>query len=130
VRLRKVSRRLRVPCSRIEKSLQLEKELAFCPQTFISPELRSKHGDLRWHDQISSIENQEIGDVRDLLNHSESLETHIYVGKDQPLDLLHAERLTGVKNVNVHLIDNCGHDVSQYLRDSGQLNNIIARLLA
>jgi hypothetical protein len=107
-----------------------EKVLAFCPQTFISPELRSKHGDLRWQDQVSSIENQEIGDVKQLLDHSESLETHIYVGKDHPLDLLHAERLTGVKNVNVHLIDNCGHNVAQYLRDGGQLNKIIARLLA
>lgn len=107
-----------------------EKVLAFCPQTFISPELRSKHGDLRWQDQVSSIENQEIGDVKQLLDHSESLETHIYVSKDHPLDLLHAERLTGVKNVNVHLIDNCGHNVAQYLRDGGQLNKIIARLLA
>jgi hypothetical protein len=107
-----------------------EKVLAFCPQTFISPELRFKHGDCRWQDQVSAIENQEIGDLKDLLNHSESLETHIYVGKDQPLDLLHAQRLAGVKNLNVHLIDNCGHNVSQYLRDSGQLNKIVARLLA
>lgn len=106
------------------------KVLAFCPQTFISPELRSKHGDLRWQEQLTSIEIQEIGDVKQLLNDSEGLETHIYVGKDQPLDLLHAERLTGVKNVNVYLVDNCGHNVAQYLRDSGQLNEIIARLLA
>jgi hypothetical protein len=100
------------------------------PPDLYSPELRPKHGDLRWQEQISSIENQEIGDVKELLNHSESLETHIYVGKDQPLDLLHAQRLTGVKNVNVHLIDNCGNNVPQLLRDSGQLHKIIARLLA
>jgi predicted esterase YcpF (UPF0227 family) len=107
-----------------------EKILTFCPQTFISPDLRTKHGDHRWQDQIDSIEIQEFADVAELLNHSKSLETHIYVGKDQPLDLIHAQRVAGVKNVAVHLIEGCGHNVSQFLLDSGRLNTIIDQFLA
>jgi hypothetical protein len=80
-----------------------DKVLAFCPQTFISPELRFEHDDCRWVEQMHAIEFADYSGTAQFMSRSNRPEIHVYVGEDSRLDLLHAQRLAGTENVTVHL---------------------------
>lgn len=51
---------------------------------------------------------------------------HIYYGRDNDIDSRHAEYLDGLPRVTLHPQPLSHHDVARYLRDTGELSNILA----
>jgi pimeloyl-ACP methyl ester carboxylesterase len=99
--------------------------LAISPQTFISPSLRREHSDFRWATQIGSIRNPCVEDLRPLLQGSCCPKVSIYVGESDRFDRIHAARLEDIPQVQVHVLEHCGHDAATCLRDRGMLLPIL-----
>ncbi len=106
------------------------KALAFAPQTFITPALREQYGDLRWKKQLEEIKHIADGDLEFLTKAPHPPEIRIYAGREEELDALHARRLAGTRNIAINLIEGSGHNISRFLRESGQLEAIIKESLA
>ena len=102
----------------------LDRAVVFSPQTFIDPHLREEHGDTRWQTQMNEIPKIHIGDLRSLLS-TNRLVVDVYAGEKTALDVAHAQHLKGLQTVNIHLLSDCGHDVSKWLRSQGKLEEII-----
>jgi hypothetical protein len=103
--------------------------IAFGPQTFITDELRTRHGDERWPRNIERIhrtipEADRTLDVADVVAAAPGTPVHVYVGTREPLDPVHADHLAGFPNVHVERFD-CGHNVAKHLRDTGVLDQIV-----
>lgn len=118
-------------------ALGADRALAFGPQTFTSTRLRRWYRDHRWTTEIGSIDDLDQSLVcRDLLpvvrrtaraGRSPSIDIH--VGRDSRIDRVHARRLRRVANVTVHAHAG-GHNVAKELRDRGELDAILARLVS
>jgi len=106
--------------------------IAFSPQTFISPELRSRHRDFRWNEQIKatyrrSISKNETWDLFPLLLRlSKNIKTSIYVSKEDRLDHIHALHLKDVQCTKLIELERGGHNLVKTLRDQGILPAIMS----
>lgn len=112
--------------------LKTGEAIAFAPQSFISNDLRNKHNDDRWSEEVENTFNltkdkKRIFDLRTfLLNNNGIQKTSIFVSKDNQLDLIHSNHLKDLDNIAVFEFDNGGHGIAKLLRDKGELPNIIS----
>ena len=109
--------------------LNVDKVVAFSPQSFIDEANRKQHRDSRWHDKISRAHkyqgsNTEYFDLVPYLKIA-SFDTKIsvYYGVLEKLDKLHAERLKGYVELNPY--PDLDHTVARVLRDRGELKEIL-----
>ncbi len=106
--------------------------IAFAPQTFISPFLRSKYKDTRWERQIGnahkkSLCKRKVWDLRPLLLRANGRhKISIFVSKEDKLDHIHASYLGGVSGVTIYEFDGGGHGIVKLLRDEGKLPAIMS----
>jgi hypothetical protein len=104
---------------------------AFVPQTFICPDKRARLGDDRWPEKIAALHgDRRPGDIYDLAawiaERHPGLAAQIHVSAEDRLDLLHAEALADLKNVNIHRYGGGGgHELVRWLRDEGKLATIL-----
>lgn len=110
--------------------LQCGKTIAFSPQTFVCPEKRLKYGDQRWPLKIAAMHNtRAVTDIYDLKpwiqNRFPEMRASVYVSASHALDALHANELSGFKNINIHRFTEAGHDLVTRLRDDGHLAQIL-----
>ena len=105
--------------------------IAFAPQTFISPLLRLRHGDIRWPIQIAntyvrSVLKKKYWDLKPfLLDTKAERKISIFVAKDHRLDYIHARHLDCISSVNIYEFESGGHGVVKLLRDEGKLSAIM-----
>ncbi|MFN8594401.1 MAG: hypothetical protein U0031_23360 [Thermomicrobiales bacterium] len=105
--------------------------LAFSPQTFIDPEQRQRAGDDRWAEQIDNLHATMAGrdpilDLYPILPELEGETRYqIHVSDDDPLDLLHAERIADRGGVELTIHPRGGHRLVKTLRDRGLLQPMI-----
>jgi hypothetical protein len=74
--------------------------------------------------EIDQIPQIYLGDLRPIVVKT-NLEIDIYAGEKTNLDVIHARHLDGIKNVHIHLLAECGHDASKWLRKQGKLDKLI-----
>jgi hypothetical protein len=102
--------------------LNVDKVLAFSPQTFISKKLRHKYGDLRWKKILQNFTNGK--DIySDVLNNDKTL-FEIHVGQ-YPQDLIHVSFFEGRENVNIIKHPHKDHETAPVLRRQGKLEKIL-----
>lgn len=105
--------------------------IAFAPQTLIGPLARRRVNDRRWHRQMLKmyLRRGPLRRTYDLRSFSETAtgptRIRIFVGTDDPLDVLHAEHLALGRNVELNRIEGASHDAVKKLRDSGKLIQIL-----
>jgi hypothetical protein len=106
--------------------------IAFAPQTFVSPELRTKHRDDRWAMQIAEMHEKcrhrrmEL-DLRPLLlGREEQRKISVFVSRDDKLDYLHALHIKDIPGVIFHEMGGGGHNVVKLLRAEGKLPAIMS----
>jgi pimeloyl-ACP methyl ester carboxylesterase len=98
--------------------------IAFAPQTFISPQLRTLHNDRRWRKEIAITHASNSGrDIYDVKPWSRN--ANMFVSMDQPLDIIHAEYLQDCPNVRIHRFPKGGHSTVVHCRDQGLLPSIL-----
>ncbi len=106
--------------------------IAFAPQTFISPYLRFKYHDHRWKDNIAhtyktSFFKKKSWDLKKLLLKKKGHQKiHIFVSRDDTLDLIHARHLANLPCVSLFEFRQGGHGVVKYLKDIGKLPEIMS----
>lgn len=105
--------------------------IAFAPQTFISSELRQKHKDNRWSEQIYNVlslptTKKEAHDLGGLLNERPGCNISIFVARDNTLDLSHSTHIKKCPGVQIYEFDTGGHELVRELRNDGKLAQIIA----
>lgn len=114
----------------IGSELGVHKILAFSPQTFIGRWKRLRYNDSRWSKQMKRIHRQvsssKYFDLLKLLKqqHKKVVPIKIYYGLDDPLDVIHAERLAKIPGLSLNGM-NGDHNVVKTLRDRGNLVEII-----
>jgi len=109
---------------------------SFSPVTFIGPVARVIHRDRRapklfWRALFSANANPAYYDLLKVLRRRGlQTEFHIYYcpnGYFGRLDKLHAERMASFPNVELHLLEEGGHELVKLLRDSGELREILRK---
>ncbi|MBF2097800.1 MAG: hypothetical protein IGQ88_05410 [Gloeomargaritaceae cyanobacterium C42_A2020_066] len=106
--------------------------IAFCPQTFISPWLRFRHGDNRWRGHVIrtygiSLFKSKAWNLRPLVAKAKGrLKLSIYVCSKNSLDCIHAKHLAGLPNVQIYTFPKGGHFIAKYLKKEGYLPAILA----
>jgi hypothetical protein len=103
---------------------------AFSPQTFIDPELRRIHNDVRFQREFESLGedmNMAYADLKPHIARS-GAPAHIYYGNRCRPDVLHAERLADLDNVTLHSFEWGNHMLVRHLRDSGWINPFLVEL--
>lgn len=111
--------------------LKTGRAVAFAPQTFVSARLRQLHGDTRWSTQIDSMHASGApGDVYELRpwidQHHPDTRADLYVSRRDALDSAHVDQLAGLAQVEIHRFPVGGHALVRWLRDQGQLAEILA----
>jgi hypothetical protein len=103
---------------------------AFSPQTFIDPELRKAHGDIRWTRLVNALGDDmdpRYADLRPVIAESEAT-CHVYYPTQVHQDVVHAEHLDGLRQVTLHPFDSDDHSLIRQLRDSGWLDGLLRRI--
>jgi hypothetical protein len=111
--------------------LQPDAVLAFAPVTFLDRRRRLRHRDRRWPEEVrrsrkASREQRQYADVAAALALGPAAEADVYYAQDMRLDVLHAERLPGVR---LHPLPGDSHALIKELRDSGELRTMLARAI-
>lgn len=108
------------------KLLEVDKILAFVPQTFISQKDLRTQGDLRFIGPIDAMHasTQVIHDDLSKFVYKDGQVTIVY-GKDELIDKIHADK---IRNATLEPYEG-GHCVVKTLRDKGILIKIIQNLL-
>jgi len=110
--------------------------IAFSPQTFVDAESRRMAGDARWTEQIDALhtampERSPTLDLLDVLPRGPgSTQFQVHVSSDDPLDLLHANRLVGLESVEIFEHERGGHRLVKTLRDRGLLQPMLLQALS
>jgi hypothetical protein len=110
--------------------------IAFSPQTFVDAENRRLSGDSRWPEQIETLHQATDGrgatlDLLDVLPHAPGKTRYqIHVSSDDPLDLIHAERIAGRGGVEIFEHQRGGHRLVKTLRDRGVLQPMLLQALS
>jgi hypothetical protein len=110
--------------------------IAFSPQTFVDAENRRLAGDARWPEQIDALHQATDGrsTTFDLLNilpvaHGKT-RYQVHVSTDDPLDLVHAQRIAGRGGVEIFEHEQGGHLLVKTLRDRGLLQPMLLQALS
>jgi len=115
---------------------QADEVIAFSPQTFVDAGNRRLAGDSRWPDQIDALHQAMRGrevtlDLLDLLpGPSGKTRYQVHVSTDDPLDLLHAQRIAGRGGVEIFEHGRGGHRLVKTLRDRGLLQPMLLQALS
>lgn len=110
-------------------SLNIDRVIAFSPQTFIDKFRRWHYKDKRWSEQIKTMhqsKTQKITNLKKLL-HSNHFNTSIgiFYSSTDKLDKLHAERLDFSKQCTLHSYNYGGHSLIKELRTNKELLKIL-----
>jgi pimeloyl-ACP methyl ester carboxylesterase len=97
--------------------LNVNKIIAFAPQTFLDKYNRDKHNDTRWENELDLLNQTKLLD----LNHIKHDNIDLYYAKDFHLDKLHAMHI----ECNLKPFEGKGHAGIKSLWFSGKLRNII-----
>lgn len=106
--------------------------IAFAPQTFISPFLRMRYGDMRWSKKIFNMYRRclfkrKIWDLKSLLLRKKcNQKISIFVSEDDQLDYIHAVHLKNISGVSIYKFNSGGHGIVRLLRDEGKLPAIMS----
>jgi pimeloyl-ACP methyl ester carboxylesterase len=115
--------------------VEVDEVHAFSPQTFINWPQRLWHLDFRWRQQIrklyqSSHLDERYLDLKPLFQSRPSkTKFHIYFCERDRLDNLHASRMDGCSNLELHKYQEGGHRLVKWLKDRGDLERLIAQAL-
>lgn len=115
--------------------LDVDEVHAFSPQSFIDPELRTEHDDHRWQVYVDRVvaaggPDPRFADLLPILSRGGVRTTfHIYFPAPNRLENLHSLRLSGIESVIPHPVDGGGHKLIKWLRDTGELTQILERAL-
>jgi pimeloyl-ACP methyl ester carboxylesterase len=104
--------------------------IAFAPQTFIGPVKRLKHGERRWRSEIYStylktLFKQKYFDLSQLDAAASNCRADIIVSAGHKRDLAHALNLQHFSQITVHQYAYKKHGIVKYLRDQGELAQIL-----
>jgi len=115
--------------------LNIDKVIAFAPQTFIGKWDRLFNNDRRWRKQMSRIyafkgKRPEYFDLQKFLASRTSAKTPIelYFSPKHRLDNKHALRLKNHERTTLFPINEGGHSVVKVVRDDGTLKRIIQEI--
>ena len=109
---------------------------AFAPQTFISPELRSRFGDSRWPAEMAALSESgayrpAFGDLRRVFEQAPPRGGRFvlhYCPEDE-LDTIHARHLASEAGVELREHAEGGHYIARSLRQSGDLLPLLSEAL-
>ena len=107
---------------------------ALAPQSFIGRGLRLRYLDRRWSSQMRAARrapssDRSSWDLSRFLAEPGYGAAEVYAGRDSRLDRVHAERLRSLPRTRVHL--RAGrHDLVKRLRDEGELQDLLQRLVS
>lgn len=116
--------------------LEVDRVIAFAPQTFINRGARFWQRDGRWKVQIENTyrcpwANAAYFDLKSLLKkRNRHMQIDIYFDIGDRLDRAHAFRLADIPNVTLHDFDVGGHDLVKHLRNQGTLREILLNAFA
>ena len=114
--------------------LDVDHVLAFAPQTFINKGKRQNVGDHRWPKEMnrlhSKIPTHPAYDLNDVLNNTKyDTDIKVFFGAQSKLDVIHANNLDGLPNVETHVEHKGSHGVIKDLKNNGKLAIIINDIL-
>ena len=112
--------------------LNVDKVIAFSPQSYIDCWNRLKNLEKRWTKQMLRIylykgKNKAYFDLQKHLSANSNYKTdiNIFYSTQDRLDKIHSERLKMNKHVMLHPISKGGHDVVLEIRNSGELKPLL-----
>ena len=111
--------------------LNIDKVIAFSPQTFIDRMNRFWYKDNRWSNEITNVylnnSNQKrFYDLNTYLKKkSYSTKIDVYYSKNDKLDCYHSQKLNKQSNIRFYSFDKGNHNLIKVLRDDGELITII-----
>jgi hypothetical protein len=103
---------------------------AFSPQVFIDPELRLRHKDRRFQEEMAGLGtdmDMRYADLKPVVARSKA-PIHIYYSVNHLVDPAHAEHVGDLDNVTLHGFDWDSHLLVRELRDRGWLDPFLRRL--
>lgn len=110
--------------------------IAFSPQTFIDPPNRERANDTRWAEQIDALHlapssGPRVLDLLEVLRgRTHKMRFQVHVSEDDPLDIIHAERISDVPGVEIIRHRAGGHRLVKTLRDRGLLQPMLEGALS
>jgi hypothetical protein len=110
--------------------------IAFSPQTFVDAENRRLAGDSRWPEQIDDLHQAIDGrsvtlDLHDVLPVAPGKTRYqFHVSTDDPLDVLHSQRIAHRGGVEIFEHERGGHRLVKTLRDRGLLQPMLLQALS
>jgi hypothetical protein len=101
--------------------------IAFCPQSSVHQAIVPFEN--RWPDWRSQISQWDVLDATAEID--PQIRYDIFFGANNFQDMQHAERFeSAIKpNINLALIERCGHDVALFMKKRGDLNPILKKLI-
>jgi pimeloyl-ACP methyl ester carboxylesterase len=104
---------------------------AISPQTFLSPELRERHGDARWQQYLERLGPSPFLDLAELYRtYPGRTQAVVHYATCEPRDVAHAHELPGVElrayemaEPERHVVG--GHALCQDLRDDGTMSALL-----
>jgi hypothetical protein len=108
---------------------------AFGPQTFISADLRQRHGDERFRKMLpllleSDHYQSEYGDLNELFSRTphNGARVVIHYCEGEPGDGVHARHMQSQPGVELRKYPGGDHNVAKYLRDRGTLTSVLTEI--
>ena len=110
--------------------LNINKVIAFAPQTFINRKNRLLYQDFRWKKQIRAIYDYKNStpayyDLKKVLKNNSNTQNTIYFDSNDKLDKVNAQRLSSLENTNIIDLKLGKHNLIKAIRDNGLLKKII-----
>lgn len=110
--------------------LEVDKVIAFNPQTFLGKKLRKEHRDNRWNKYVSELQAEFPDHCLDLLEKMKfgnATKYEIHFQSNHVLNTIHAERLLGLPNFDFFKYTGLGKrkNLVKYLRDNNLLISIL-----
>lgn len=108
--------------------LEVQRVVAFSPQSFISQRMRNKYMDNRWSDHIDKFNNKFIDTELELFSYLDSNSStvfDIHYSVNDRLDKVHAELLFKRANINLNHYTDSDHNLVQFLKQHNKLKNIL-----
>lgn len=113
--------------------LNLDKVIAFGPQTFISNKKLEKYNEARWRCETCFLDSKEYKsidhkyyDLSELKHVKYKTEIEIVVDNNYPPDLNHIDNVRDLNNLSVHYINGPStHSIAGYLKTKNKLNDYL-----
>lgn len=110
--------------------MEADEVRAFSPQTTKVARHRRRMADERWPERSARLPTRVTElDLRRLVKKRRRSKLHVPVAEDDRLDPAHADRLEGLRGVQVHRYRTGGHLLVRHLRDTGQLEELLRHTL-